>query len=150
MESALAWLMGLLSFIPGIGHEGPPSWNGYVEADYVYAAAPSGGTIAAIRVSEGDTVAPGDVLFTLDAATQQAQYEAAVARANAANAQVAAAKATLAKLKTGARPEELQVTQASLAQAEASSPAPAIAIIALFMMSLLEICCFRPDDENVG
>ena len=120
MESALAWLMGLLSFIPGIGHEGPPSWNGYVEADYVYAAAPSGGTITAIRVSEGDTVAPGDVLFTLDAATQQAQYEAAVARANAANAQVAAAKATLANLKTGARPEELQVTQASLAQAEAN------------------------------
>lgn len=120
MDHALAWLMGLLSFIPGLGHQAPPTWNGYVEADYSYAAAPGGGTIEAIRVSEGDKVEAGDVLFTLDASMQQAQYEAAVARANAANAQVAAAEATLANLRTGARPEELQVTQASLTQAEAN------------------------------
>jgi HlyD family secretion protein len=120
MDHALAWLMGLLAFIPGLGHQAPPSWNGYVEADYSYAAAPTGGTIEAIRVSEGDRVEAGDVLFTLDASMQQAQHEAAVARANAANAQVSAAEATLANLKTGARPEELQVTQASLTQAEAN------------------------------
>lgn len=120
MEHAFAWLIGLLSFIPGLGHEAPQSWNGYAEADYAYAAAPAGGTIEAMRVAEGDIVAAGDVLFTLDASMQQAQYEAAVARANAANAQVDAAEATLANLKTGARPEELEVTQASLAQAEAN------------------------------
>ena len=56
MEHAFAWLMGLLSFIPGVGHDAPPSWNGYAEADYAYAAAPGGGTIAAIRIAEGDTV----------------------------------------------------------------------------------------------
>ena len=120
MDQVFAWLMGLLSFIPGLGHEAPPSWNGYAELDYVYAAAPAGGTIETIAVTEGDTVAKGDVLFTLDASIQQAQYEAAVARANAARAQVAAAEATLANLRTGARPEELQVTQATLAQAEAN------------------------------
>lgn len=120
MDHVMAFFMGLLSFIPGLGHEAPPSWNGYVELDYSYAAAPSGGTIEAIRVAEGDRVAAGDVLFTLDASMQQAQYEAAVARADAANAQIEAAEATLANLKTGARPEELQVTQASLAQAEAN------------------------------
>lgn len=120
MDHAFAWLMGLLSFIPGIGHPAPPTWNGYVEADYSYAAAPSGGTIEAIRVAEGDVVAKGDVLFTLDASMQQAQYDAAVARAEAAAAQVRAAEATLANLRTGARPEELQVTQASLTQAEAN------------------------------
>ncbi len=120
MDQVFAWLMGLLSFIPGLGHDAPPSWNGYAELDYVYAAAPAGGTIETIAVTEGDTVAKGDVLFTLDASIQQAQYEAAVARANAARAQVAAAEATLANLRTGARPEELQVTQATLAQAEAN------------------------------
>ncbi|MBL8598756.1 MAG: HlyD family efflux transporter periplasmic adaptor subunit [Devosia sp.] len=120
MDQVFAWLMGLLSFIPGLGHEAPPSWNGYAELDYVYAAAPAGGTIETIAVTEGDTVAKGDVLFTLDASIQQAQYEAAVARANAARAQIAAAEATLANLRTGARPEELQVTQATLAQAEAN------------------------------
>jgi HlyD family secretion protein len=120
MDHVFAWLIGLLSFIPGVGHPAPPSWNGYAELDYVYAAAPTGGTIEAIAVAEGDTVARGDVLFTLEASMQQAQYEAAVARANAADAQVTAAEATLANLKTGARPEELQVTEASLTQAQAS------------------------------
>ena len=60
------------------------------------------------------------MLFALEASQQQAQYEAALARAAAAEAQVGAAEATLANLKTGARPEELQVTEASLAQAEAT------------------------------
>jgi HlyD family secretion protein len=120
MDSFFAWLMGLLSFIPGVGHAPPPSWNGYAELDYVYAATPAGGTIDTIVVAEGDSVGKGDVLFVLDGAIQEAQYEAAQARASAAEAQVAAAEATLANLKTGARPEELQVTQASLTQAEAN------------------------------
>lgn len=112
--------MGLLSFIPGVGHESPPSWNGYVELDYVYAATPSAGRIERMAVGEGDIVTAGQMLFALEASQQQAQYEAALARAAAAEAQVGAAEATLANLKTGARPEELQVTEASLAQAEAT------------------------------
>lgn len=120
MDNVFAWLMGLLSFIPGVGHEAPPSWNGYAELDYVYAAAPAGGTIATIAVAEGDTVEKGAVLFTLDASAQQAQLDAATARAGAAESQAASAGATLANLKTGARPEELQVTQAALSQAEAN------------------------------
>jgi HlyD family secretion protein len=120
MNGVLSWLMGVLSFIPGLGHAPPPSWNGYVEIDYVYAAAPSAGTIQAIAVHEGDAVTKGQVLFTLEASQQQAQYAAAQARADAADAQVTAAKATLANLKTGARPTELQVTEASLTQAEAN------------------------------
>jgi HlyD family secretion protein len=120
MDHAFAWLMGLLSFIPGVGHAPPQSWNGYVEVDYVYAATPGAGRIERIAVSEGDAVAAGDVLFVLEASQQRAQYDAAVARADAAEAQVKAAEATLANLKTGARPEELQVTQAALMQAETS------------------------------
>ena len=120
MEHAFAWLVGLLSFIPGVGHEAPPSWNGYAEIDYVYAATPGAGRIEQMAVEEGDRVSAGDVLFVLEASQQQAQYDAALARARAADAQVKAAAATLANLRTGARPEELQVTQAALAQAEAN------------------------------
>ncbi len=120
MDHALAWLMGLLSFIPGVAQAPPPSWNGYAELDYVYAATPSAGRIETLAVREGDAVAAGDVLFVLEASQQQAQYDAALARAKAAEAQANAAEASLANLKTGARPEELQVTEASLAQAEAS------------------------------
>ena len=120
MNGFFAWVIGVLSFIPGIGHAPAPSWNGYVEADYVYAAAPSAGTIESIAAREGDGVEKGAVLFTLEASQQQAQYDAATARVAAAEAQVRAAEATLANLKIGARPEELQVTQASLTQAEAN------------------------------
>jgi HlyD family secretion protein len=120
MNEIFAWLMGLLSFIPGVGHPAPPSWNGYVEADYVYASTPAAGRIDRIAVDEGDSVGAGDVLFVLETSQQQAQYDAALARADAAEAQLHAAEATLANLKTGARPEELQVTQASLTQAEAN------------------------------
>ncbi|MEO7221156.1 MAG: HlyD family efflux transporter periplasmic adaptor subunit [Devosia sp.] len=120
MDHAFAWLMGLLSFVPGVGQAPPPSWNGYVEVDYFYAATPATGRIESMPVHEGDMVAVGDVLFVLEASQQQAQYDAALARASAAQAQVEAAEATLANLKTGARPEELRVTEASLTQAEAN------------------------------
>jgi HlyD family secretion protein len=121
MDHVFAWLMGLLSFIPGLGPAAPPSWNGYVEVDYAYAAAPSAGTIEAIDVNEGESVRKGDVLFTLEASQQQAAYDAAAARAEAAEAQVVSAQATLANLKTGARPAELQVTEAALLQAQANA-----------------------------
>lgn len=120
MDHFFAWLMGLLAFVPGLGPTPPATWNGYVEVDYVYAAATSSGRIDRIGVREGELVAAGDLLFVLEASQQQAQYDAAVARAGAAQEQVAASEATLANLRTGARPEELQVTQASLAQAEAN------------------------------
>jgi HlyD family secretion protein len=119
MDHMFAWLMGLLAFI-GLGHAPEPGWNGYAEVDYVYAAAASSGRIDRIEVSEGDIVAVGDVLFVLEASQQQAQHDAAAARAGAAQAQVEAAESTLANLETGARPEELAVTRASLAQAEAN------------------------------
>lgn len=120
MDGFFAWVLGLLAFVPGLGHTPPPSWNGYVEVDYAYAAAPSAGTIEAIAVREGELVEAGDVLFTLEGNQQRAAHDAAVARAQAAGAQVAAARATLANLRTGARPAELEVTRASLAQADAN------------------------------
>jgi HlyD family secretion protein len=120
MNGFFAWFLGLLSIIPGVGQPAAPSWNGYIELDYVYAAAPGVGTIASIPVKEGQLVKQGDVLFALETTQQQAQSAAASARADAAEAQVNAAQATLANLRTGARPEELLVTQASLNQAEAN------------------------------
>jgi HlyD family secretion protein len=121
MNSFFAWVMGVVAaVVPGMGQSSAPAWNGYVEVDYVYAAAASAGTIASILVREGQQVRQGDVLFVLEQGQQQAQLAVAQAQADAAAAQVKAAQATLANLKTGARPEELQVTEASLKQAEAN------------------------------
>jgi HlyD family secretion protein len=110
MNGLIGWMMGLLAVIPGLGAPAAPSWNGYVEDDYVYAAAPTAGTIASLPVAEGQMVKKGEVLFGLDASQQQAQYDAAKAQANAA-------QATLANLQTGGRPEELAVGRAALQKA---------------------------------
>lgn len=115
MDGIFAWIVGVFAaIVPGANAATEPSWNGYAEVDYVYAAPASAGTIAVIDVAEGESVSKGQVLFTLEASQQQAQYDAA-------KAQTASAQATLDNLKTGSRPEELQVTEASLAEAQANA-----------------------------
>jgi HlyD family secretion protein len=110
MTGFFAGLMSLLAFVPGMGQQPTPNWNGYVEDDYLYAAAASAGQIAAIPVREGQLVKKGDVLFVLESSQQQAQYDAAKAQADAA-------QASLANLQTGGRPEELDVARAALQKA---------------------------------
>lgn len=112
MDEFLGWIAGLFAaIIPGHAAP-PPGFLGYVEADYVYAAAPTPGTIESIAVSEGATVAAGDVLFVLAHAQQQSQLAAAEAR-------VVAAQASVDNLKTGGRSAEVEVARANLDQAEA-------------------------------
>ncbi|MES1150595.1 MAG: HlyD family efflux transporter periplasmic adaptor subunit [Dongia sp.] len=86
---------------------------GYVEADYIYAAPVSGGRIAEVAVKRGDQVREGDTLFTLDPTEETAKRDGAAAA-------LAEAKAKLADLQTGERPEELAIIQAQLDAAKAS------------------------------
>jgi len=114
MNEIISWITGLLAvLIPGIGAAPEPVYNGYVEANYVYAAATNPGRLTEITVKEGDTVAAGDLLFALD----DDQYRAAL---KATIAQQAASEATWRNLKTGSRVEETDVIRASLKQAEAN------------------------------
>jgi HlyD family secretion protein len=93
----------------------PPSTGllGYVEADYVYAAPVSSGRITEVAVKRGDTVTAGTKLFTLDAIDETAKLDQA-------KADLDEAKAKLADLMTGERPEELAIIQAQLDAAKAS------------------------------
>lgn len=110
--AVMAWIAGVIAIvIPGFGGAEVPRWNGYVEADYVYAAPVSAGQIASIAVKEGDIVRAGDVLFTLNDAQQAALLESA-------RAGVAVAEANLANLTTGSRQDEIDVIRASLAKAQ--------------------------------
>jgi HlyD family secretion protein len=109
----LAFLASLVAIvIPGFGATPVPSWNGYVEAEYVYVAPASPGTIETLHVREGSVVAAGDVLFTLS-------EEQHLALAAAADARVAAAEAGLANLTTGSREDEVEVVRATLEKAQA-------------------------------
>lgn len=86
---------------------------GYVEADYVYAAPVSSGRITEVAVKRGDNVAAGAKLFALDAIDEAAKRDQAAAA-------LAEAKAKLADLQSGERPEELAIIQAQLDAAKAS------------------------------
>lgn len=113
MNDFLAWLAGLVALVvPGFGESGPPQWNGYVEADYVYVAAPTAGPVVRMAARDGQTVRAGDVLFALDARQQQAALKAA-------EAQVAVAQANADNLATGSREAEIDVIRASLEKARA-------------------------------
>lgn len=113
MNDVLAFLTGLVAaIIPGFGQPATPHYNGYVEADYVYPAAPSGGVIATIGVAEGQHIDAGALLVALATAQQQAALDGARAR-------VTAAEANLTNLLTGSRSDEIDVIRASLDKAEA-------------------------------
>ena len=111
-SSVIAFITGVIALvIPGFGTPETPHWNGYVEADYVYAAPLGAGQIATLGVHEGDVVKAGDVLFTLNGGQQ-------VALLASARASVAAAEANLANLTTGSRQDEIDVIRATLSKAQ--------------------------------
>ena len=113
MEQFAAWLFGILAaIVPGVAGDASPRFNGYVEIDYLYVAPLAGGRITTIAVSEGQHVAAGEMLVSLDASQQQAALLGA-------EAQVASAEAALRNLETGGREDEIAVARANLMQAEA-------------------------------
>ena len=89
-------------------------WSGYVEGDYVYVASPLGGSLEALAVKRGQTVARGEPLFSLESEAEKAAREEAAAR-------LAAAQAQAQDLQKGRRPDELAMSEAQLAQARAEA-----------------------------
>jgi HlyD family secretion protein len=86
---------------------------GYMEADLVLVGSEQGGRVATLSVEEGDHVKQGDPVFTLESSEQEASVEAARARVQQADAQLADAKAEIQ------RPDEIKVLEAALNEAKA-------------------------------
>lgn len=95
------------------GETGGPALHGYVDADYVLVGAETAGRLETLPVARGQPVEAGATLFTLD----DRDETSALAKMRAEHAE---AKASLADLLTGKRPEEIRVLDAQLADAEAS------------------------------
>jgi len=96
--------------------DAPPNgghFTGYVEAEFVYVAAPGSGWLVNAPFREGDSVSVGDVLFELDKDLQQAEVAEAIDRLKQAAAQVR-------DLATGARQEEIVALKAQLEEAKAA------------------------------
>lgn len=100
-------------FVSACAQSTPDAPNvGYVEAEYVYVAAPQSGWIEQLTAVEGDRVDFGQVLFELDKDREWAMHEEAKGRVLQADAQAR-------DLGSGARPAEIASLEAQLRDAEA-------------------------------
>jgi HlyD family secretion protein len=90
------------------------AYQGYVEGEFVYLASSQGGRLDKLGVQRGQEVAAKTALFALEAANETAAVQQSAQ-------QLAAAEATLADIRVGKRPQEVDVTRAQLAQAEVSA-----------------------------
>ncbi len=85
---------------------------GYVEADWIYVAAPQSGWLTARAVEEGDHVTVGQLLFELDSEKEKAGLAEIDGR-------IEQSLAEARNVATGARPTEIRALEALLAEANA-------------------------------
>jgi len=112
-SSPILGVVGSL-FLWGGCSPGPTgTWQGYVEGEFVYVAAPLGGTLANLAVSRGQEVKTGQLLFDLEC-------DAEGAAAREAEQRLAQAKSRLENLTKGRRPTEIAALEAQLERARAN------------------------------
>jgi HlyD family secretion protein len=117
VENAIDWLVGALVALAGaVGLNGIATgsleFQGYIEGEYVYVASPVAGRLETLQVARGDQVTAGVSMFGLDRSGEVPARDDAAAR-------LGRAESTLANLRKGARPSELESIEAQLAQAKA-------------------------------
>lgn len=110
----LVCLSALLAALAGCsGSSEAPPLSGYAEADLVYLASSSAGTLEVLKVQRGDVVKAGQLLYGLDSDAEALSRDAAQARSESAQAQAD-------NLRKGKRPLELAALDEQLAQARAA------------------------------
>ena len=100
------------ALLAGCGEKSTGTFQGYIEGEYVYVAAPLAGALTNLAVARGDSVKAGQILFELE---RQSEADAlAQAEKNLAQAQ-----AQLDDLTKGKRPTEIASLEAQLARTQA-------------------------------
>jgi HlyD family secretion protein len=97
----------------GCARQANDVFPGYAEAEYVRLTAPIAGTLAKLHLSRGDWAPAAAPAFVLEQESEAAARQEAESR-------IEHAKAQLADLKKGKRPDELAAVRAQLAQAIAA------------------------------
>ncbi|HUC86051.1 MAG TPA: biotin/lipoyl-binding protein, partial [Candidatus Acidoferrales bacterium] len=88
-------------------------FQGYIEGEYVYVAAPLGGTLTNLAVARGDSIHAGQLLFALE---RQSEADALAQEEK----NLAQARAQLDDLNKGKRPTEIESLAAQLDRAKAN------------------------------
>ena len=111
--TAWHWCAFAALALAGCGPAGERPIQGYIEGEYVRAAAPFAGALTQLSVKRGDPVSAGAPLFALE-------RENEVALRRQSEQQLQAALARLENLKTGKRPAEVETVTEQLRQAMAT------------------------------
>lgn len=101
-------------FTTGCARREAGGYQGYLEGEFVYVAAPLGGQLEKLAVSRGTRVEAGAPLFTLEQSAELSSLREAAER-------LRQSQARLADLRKGLRPTELAALDARLAQARAAT-----------------------------
>ena len=91
----------------------PGTVQGYVEGEFVAVASPLAGALEVLAVQRGAQVKASDLLFRLECAAEKAERDEQERRTHQA-------RANLADVKKGKRPEEIEAIKAQLDQARAA------------------------------
>jgi len=106
--------LGMVLWLTGCTVKPSGNLQGYIEGEYVYVAGSLGGTLEQRPVSRGAWVKAGDLLFTLEQASERAALQEAEDR-------VGQAQARLDNLRKGRRPSEIASIEGRLEQAKATT-----------------------------
>jgi len=106
------WFALAAALLGGCAKNSSDGWQGYIEGEYVYVAAPLGGALTNLAVARGGQVKQGQLLFALER-----QSEAAAL--TQAEKNLAQARAQLDDLRKGKRPTEIASLAAQLKRAQA-------------------------------
>jgi HlyD family secretion protein len=107
------FLIGAALFVSGCDEYRKNEFPGYMEADLALVGSEQGGRVETLTVKEGDSVEKAAPIFTLESTEQEAEVAASRARVTEAEARLADAR------QQTQRPSEIDVLEASLAQAKA-------------------------------
>lgn len=116
-KTALIALAALL--LGACARREPSAYQGYLEGEFVYVAAPLAGQLERLAVTRGTRVEAGAPLFALEQSAEVSTMREAAER-------LRSAQARLADLRKGSRPSELAALDARLAQARAAAELSAL------------------------
>ena len=88
------WFVLAAALLGGCTKNSSDSFQGYIEGEYVYVAAPLAGALAKLAVTRGDQVKKGQLLFELERQSEAAALEQAEKNLVLANASLTLASST--------------------------------------------------------